>query len=856
MICKICNNNFENIGLYHKHLRRHRLETGNFICYKSNCLTTFSNYNSYVVHYFRKHKDLEVNRFQSSLSHNIFEISCHQCKVKLSGRRQVVGHMCRHIQVSGNLKCPFCSKIFCNQNAFKVHVFRVHREKRTVESPMSNIENNPLSNNEFLNTEIQSSTNSNLEDSPDKFKIADSLNKLQFKLKYVHNISESTLQVITNHVYKIISNTKKEINEIFEEKLQKTVSNELYHEISSEINDIFEMSTRNTKYTRLQSSLASEDYIPPQTISLGLDDEHEECSYHFIPISETIPKLLKGFTNLENISHRRPSQNNRKNEYSDFYDGASYRNNHFFQSDPRIEILLYMDSFNLAQPLGAAKSKYKTAAIYYTLGNIPRPTRFKLQNMQLALLCLESNIKKFGMDEILKKLVDDLLKIENDGIELTIDSRTRKIKGSVVFIIADNLGSHQVGGFNENFSSSKYFCRTCKINLDDFSQSHRFRADYRNNESYNFDGNNIGETFGIKKISIFNKLKYFKICNPGLPPCIAHDLYEGIIAVDLNMYIQYFVSEKWFTFYTLNRRFKQIQKKLKLSTTFPYLNSKSKRLSGGAIQNYTFLILLPLIILSINNSTINYNDRVWQQVIRLIEICQIVSSYTIHYNQLNQLDYLIQQYLDERKQLFPDKSFLRKHHYIQHYSYYIRHFGPLMGYATLRFESKHQFFKNHIRATRNFINVTLSLTIHHQMYQAAIQTSKQNPSIIPNKIDRIKSRKISEDLKCEFRTDTLIFHEIAYKENLFVTLGRNMYGNILSLKIKDIFFDEYFHNIFLNGHIHVMDYDSLNGTYILHPSEEEFRINISDLIAPIPFSSCLINNEIRTSLKHSIPFSY
>lgn len=855
MICEICKLNFENINKYHKHLRRHKLLSGNFKCNFSNCSKSFPSYSTYIIHYYRKHK-IDSNICElSSTQDNSF--SCEICNLKLSERRKLVSHICQHMRICGTAKCPFCPKHFRNENSFKSHVARSHTIKKNI-NPMESIQtpqNEIIENNPCVepNTEVINSTETN----STNFSLSNSLNILAFKLKYVHYLPETTLQIITSYFSEIISNTQNEINKTFEERLRQNISNELFSELSSEINSILKTNDRNTTYTRLQNSLNSNDYIPPKTINLGLDNDHAECSFQYIPICDTIPKLINNMPQLENISCKRNL--NTSYQYSDFYDGVNYRNNSFFQSDCRLEIILYMDSFNVAQPLGAAKSKYKIAAIYYTLGNIPRPQRFKLENMQLALLCLESNIKKFGIENILKKLVDDLIKIEIEGIDIKFNSsEIRNIKGSLVFIIADNLGSHQIGGFTENFSTSKYFCRTCKINLDDFSESHRNRAEIRNNESYIFDGNNIdGETFGIKHISIFNNLNYFKICQPGLPPCIAHDLYEGIIAKDLNMYIQYFVSQNWFSFYTLNRRFKQIQKKLKLSTTFPLLNSKSKKLTGGAVQNYTFLTIFPLIIsyLSKSSEIINYENRVWKQVTRLLEICQIVSSYSIHFNQLSQLDYLIQEYLDERKYLFPNQNFLRKHHFIQHYSYYIRQFGPLMGYATLRFESKHQFFKRYIQATKNFINVTLSLSVHHQMYQVAIQSAKQNPLVVPNHIQKLSPQEL-ENSKCEFKTENIIYNEITYKKNLFVVIGRNIFGNILSLKIKDIFFDENFSIIIINGLIHKIDYDYLNGSYIIHPTESAFHINITDLVCPIPFSTCIINNEIRTSLKYSVPLFY
>ena len=47
---------------------------------------------------------------------------------------------------------------------------------------------------------------------------------------------------------------------------------------------------------------------------------------------------------------------------------------------------------------------------------------------------------------------------------------------------------------------------------------------------------------GVKFNSIFNQLKGFHVCNPGLPPCLAHDLLEGIVPYDVFLMMKHFVS--------------------------------------------------------------------------------------------------------------------------------------------------------------------------------------------------------------------------------------------------------------------------------------------------------------------------
>lgn len=57
---------------------------------------------------------------------------------------------------------------------------------------------------------------------------------------------------------------------------------------------------------------------------------------------------------------------------------------------------------------------------------------------------------------------------------------------------------------------------------------------------------------GVKSNSVLNNLEHFHVCNPGLPPCIGHDMFEGVVQYDLMLIINYFIKKRYFTFDTLN----------------------------------------------------------------------------------------------------------------------------------------------------------------------------------------------------------------------------------------------------------------------------------------------------------------
>ena len=59
---------------------------------------------------------------------------------------------------------------------------------------------------------------------------------------------------------------------------------------------------------------------------------------------------------------------------------------------------------------------------------------------------------------MLEPMRKDLKSFEDDGI--FVPSLGKVLKGTVLAVVADNLGAHSIGGFVESFSASQ-FCRFC-----------------------------------------------------------------------------------------------------------------------------------------------------------------------------------------------------------------------------------------------------------------------------------------------------------------------------------------------------------------------------------------------------------
>lgn len=258
------------------------------------------------------------------------------------------------------------------------------------------------------------------------------------------------------------------------------------------------------------------------------------------------------------------------------------------------------------------------------------------------------------------------------------------MKGTLYCITGDNLGSHGVGGFMENFSTVEYFCRYCTLTLPEFHNEPNSLGPKRTVKSYKSalshlerDHQNVSNVKGIKCDSAFNILKFYHVCNAGLPPCLAHDIFEGVANMDVALILKYLITEKkWLTYRELNHRV----------IMFPYLNTDASskpcqvsvtgdKLGGQAVQNWCLIRLLPVII---DDRIKNADEPVWQLFLLLHDIVDIVCAPQIKQSDIAYLNVLIEEYLEGRQSHFPQVKLKPKHHFLRHYPELILQFGSLI----------------------------------------------------------------------------------------------------------------------------------------------------------------------------------
>ncbi|CAN7951867.1 unnamed protein product [Ixodes pacificus] len=536
------------------------------------------------------------------------------------------------------------------------------------------------------------------------------------------------------------------------------------HDVFSSLNaTVFNSEHKRRAYFKQKFS-----YVQPVQIYLGRDRNKRDCSFQYVPVLETLKSLLQNGSLADCILNT--SLDDRDASYmQDISDGSAYKSNPLFRTGlPTFKLLLYQDAFEVVNPLGSARKKHKLVGVYFTLANLKKHNRSTRDHIQLALLFAEKDIKTFGIEKMFDLLLRDLLDLELNGI--LFDGV--HVKGTVICILGDNLGSHFIGGFTENFSSSTFLCRYCLLTRKEFREDPCRLGEKRTAEKYDLAVQEVEETGssveGVKSNSPFNSLTFFHVCDAGLPPCIAHDLFEGVVSYDLLLFIRHFTETcEWFSLKYLNFRIKSFKFLGSDTTSKPCeVNIKGNKLVGEAVKTWNLLRLLPLFV----SHKVDTKDPVWCLYLTLRKVVDIICAPKVNEEMVAYLHVLVEEYLADRKELFPMAPLKPKHHYLLHYSTLITQLGPLINLWTLRFESKHSFFKNCVRHLQNFKALNKTLSERHQLLQAYLHSEAffdpdivmkaGMPFLISTYSEALQNCLGSFNFSSE---DTMVTNEVSYK---------------------------------------------------------------------------------------------
>lgn len=445
-----------------------------------------------------------------------------------------------------------------------------------------------------------------------------------------------------------------------------------------------------------------------------------QCHFSYVSILDTLRSLFSNVEFLRTYLEFNKFEGNghkcTRGEYINFCCGSLYQSSALYKERPEnIQIQIYQDDFEVCVPIGSKATLHKMCGVYFTIQNWPNNS--KLNHIYLIALCNTDDLKSKSTDfnDIWRIVAREIKILESDGVVI---SDSMKIRGSITTICADNAGANTCLGFAESFSAS-YYCRICELPK---KVCQRVCSEHKNElrtlEKYekcleivrSSTKVDYTQTKGLRMACVLNEISNFHVTKNYCID-IMHDLTEGVMPFALK-HIFNFCLEKKIVSGSALAAITQFH-------DFGVLNKKNipsvllldkHNLNQNASQMMCLFQHMPFILLKYQSQL----NSIWPCVKSLQKIIQIVYSSKISENDLSVLSQNIHCHLSSILKLRKEINLLPKHHILTHYPTVIRAIGPLRYHSTIRYEAKHQFFKQAAKTNKNFKNLAKTLSEKHQ----------------------------------------------------------------------------------------------------------------------------------------------
>lgn len=468
--------------------------------------------------------------------------TCFVCKVHHSSCLLLCQHLKFHHGLypgkSLRLKCGErgCSLSFCTYSGFRKHLNNIHRD--TTLPHVDTTQDFPtqcVDEVQFSSNQPKSSTSAATSEAFHvRSQSSDGMSQLPSMCGSIvahlqaAGICESTVQTIVSSMEEVVNDVH---NQAREAVLKTFSPEETNSDVFKKVEHCFDQldnpfSALNTEAKRQKHFNERWEIVQPEEHVLGvrMDVRRDRTTgiysqfpvtdkYMYVPILGTLKSIFKNGEIRKSFLEEKLSE---KGIYKDINDGSYFQNHSLFSQERyALQILLYYDDFETANPLGSKKGVHKLGGVYFTLKNLPPKCNSVLMNIHLATLFYTSDLKTYGFDEILKPLIHDLKILETQGIHLPYFEKP--LFGSVIQITGDNLALNGLLGFVESFSATNFcrFCLTCKEDLQSVFTEDDPGVIFRSKELHTEHCKVLNENpaqlsvSGLKKNCAFNSLQYF-----------------------------------------------------------------------------------------------------------------------------------------------------------------------------------------------------------------------------------------------------------------------------------------------------------------------------------------------------------
>ncbi|KAK3924291.1 Transcription factor IIIA [Frankliniella fusca] len=434
---------------------------------------------------------------------------------------------------------------------------------------------------------------------------------------------------------------------------------------------------------------------------------------------------------------------------------TSYKDGQHCQSHPvfslpvRIEgicirVRMYSDEVELAKGLSPNCGTHKSYIVYVQVDNVHPRFHSWVDSVHLGLIARYPVVKSYGLKRVLQPLVEEMRKLATDGMNVRVKGKRYHFRVVCNMWMADSATAHPLCGLKAGFGGEKYntdglvinsypcrFCEAphaeidnCNSEADCTRQNIALRTWERHrHQSERIQGGSSHKLYqGPNGILPVDCLPYFE---PPLscPPDGMHDIALRVIGDNMRRTLKFYSDT------TQNVDGKDVPL-LKYSTAMEALNSfkygsveranvppllgddllqAGQTIKGSASQRLTLFRIFSFAI-----GPLVLETAAWRLHLLLVRIVEIIWSLRVTTEMIEELEGLVAQYIRGYKRLYGNSEVFPKLHYLIHYGRMARLYGPWRLMMNWTNEHRHQYFKQIATNSKNFRNVSKTLSRRFQ----------------------------------------------------------------------------------------------------------------------------------------------
>lgn len=441
--CKFCNFVTYNERTIVSHYKdTHGRGRRGLSCIYPNCLAVLKSHVDFAKH-IKEHKT----------SNPVAKLRCELCTFSEPTKiKQYFLHLKRHLTSLETVSCPFAGCSFKSRvnSTFTAHKSRYHHAATLVDFKPDLVvkcHSEAFVNDyeeDFDDLESSDSLLPESEVQPEQNVIQRRIASLLLRLQAVLHVSQSAIQEIVDDLFDVgqcaVQLTQHKIENILKEH---NCSSE---ELTASLTEALQSANPLTLFSRegplgtefKRQSFYRQNFTVIEPVEYALNRQKKSHTVVYIPILKLLSEILKRDEVLHELRVNGSSE--KSGTYKSCLDGDYFKTNEILSHEHvSLCITLYIDDFEVCNPIGTSRKKHKVCGVYWILANLPRRYKSSLPSIYLALLCKTEHIKTYGYNNVLEPLIKDIQCLETVGV--FVEKLNCNVKGTILYVSADNLAA-------------------------------------------------------------------------------------------------------------------------------------------------------------------------------------------------------------------------------------------------------------------------------------------------------------------------------------------------------------------------------------------------------------------------------